>query len=153
MFLKSLFKKKIFCVKKLKIRTNIFQHFNIFRNIFNIQHFSTFFNIYQHFSTFCSKFSTFSIHFTINFQHFSTFSNIFNKYQHFFHFEKCLQKVQHFYYVLILFPKEIIVIFWFVENQLYIFIIQIRIKFRIYNALPLFFEFFWFNELIFLKYV
>ena len=58
-------KEKLFVSKQINFRINIFQHFNIFVNILNIQHFLTFFNIFRHLSTF-----------------FNIFHVILNNYQH-----------------------------------------------------------------------
>ena len=78
-FLNSLSKKKIICVKKFNFCINIFQHFNIFVNIPNIQHLSTCCKICQHLSTFLiflTNFAYFEIHFFVNFQQLSTFKEI-----------------------------------------------------------------------------
>ena len=68
-FLNSLSIKKIICFKKFNFRFNIFQHFNIFVNIPNIQHFSTFFNMFDQFCLFWNTFS-------VNFQQLLTFKEI-----------------------------------------------------------------------------
>ena len=66
--LNSLSKKKIICVKKFNFRINIFQHFNTFVNIPNIQHFSTFLIFFY-------QFCFVELH-SVNFQQLSTFKEI-----------------------------------------------------------------------------